>query len=188
MTHDEELARAFDGQAERFSKAPLPNDPAAISKLVQFAALKPDSQVLEAGCGPGIVAEALLAAGHRVTAVDLSEQMIERARARCARFGERAQFVQAPIADAPQGPFDAAISRFVLHHVTDPVDFITAQAKRLRAGGAVIASDHTTDPDPGRAAWHQQVEKARDRTHSRNLTAGELVDLFARAGLERIHL
>src|SRR5205085_4702581 len=137
----------------RLSKGRLPNDPVAISKLVQFAALKPGSHVLEAGCGPGIVAEALLEAGHRVTAVDLSERMLERARARCARFGERAQFVRSAIADAPPGPFEAAISRFVLHHVADPSDFIAAQAKRLRAGGAVIASDHTTDPDPGRAAW-----------------------------------
>src|SRR5437762_10937369 len=188
MTHDEELARAFDGQAERFSKAPLPNDPVAIRNRRQFAALKPDSRVLEAGCGPGIVAEALLAAGHRVTAVDLSAEMIERAHARCSRFGEKARFVRAAIADAPEGPFDAAISRFVLHHVSDPIDFIKAQARRLRAGGAVIASDHTTDPDPGRAAWHQQIEKARDKTHTRNLTAGELADLFARAGLERIQL
>src|SRR4051812_45681275 len=106
MTHDEELARAFDGQAERFSRAPLPNDPSALAKLLRFAALEPGSHVLEGGCGPGIVAEALLEEGHRVTAVDLSAQMIERARARCARFGERAQFAQASVADAPQGPFD----------------------------------------------------------------------------------
>src|SRR5439155_6132014 len=48
MTHDEELARAFDGQAERFSRAPLPNDPTAIANLLQFAALNPDSRVLAA--------------------------------------------------------------------------------------------------------------------------------------------
>ena len=188
MTHDAELARAFDGQAARFEKAPLQNDPAALGRLVEFAGLQPDSLVLDAGCGPGIVSEALLAAGHRVAGVDLSTQMLERARARCARFGDRARFVQASVLDAPAGPFDAAISRFVVHHVVQPLAFLSAQVQRVRPGGAVIVSDHTTDPDPARAEWHQRIERARDRTHTRNLTTGEFADLFARAGLTRIEL
>ena len=41
--------------------------------------------------------------------------------------------------------------------------------------GMVIPPDH-------RAAWHQAVEKGRDRTHTRNLTVGELCDIVAAAG------
>ena len=188
MTHDADLAQAFDGQAERFSRAPVQNDPAALARLVEFASLAPDSLVLDAGCGPGIVSEALLAAGHRIVGVDLSPGMLERARARCARFAGRARFVQGSVIDAPPGPFDAAISRFVVHHLVDPPAFLAAQVRRVREGGAVVASDHTTDPDPGPAAWHQEIERARDRTHTRNLTAGEFADLFARAGLSGVRL
>jgi hypothetical protein len=49
-----------------------------------------------------------------------------------------------------------------------------------------VISDHTTDPDPKHRAWHQEIECLRDHTHTRNLTPGELVDLLAQAGLEKI--
>src|SRR4051812_45742076 len=119
--HDRALAEAFDGQAERFERASVQSDPAALSRLVSFAGLPGGSRVLDAGCGPGLVSEAFLNDGHRVVGVDLSAEMVTRARARCARFGDLARFERGSVLDAvPGGPFDAAVSRYVVHHVTDP--------------------------------------------------------------------
>lgn len=190
MTHDKDLAQAFDGQAAKFEKAPLQNDPAALARLLEFAALAPDSLVLDAGCGPGIICEALLNAGHRVVGVDLSTEMLARARARCARFGDRARFFQGSLLQLPRSglAFDAAISRFVIHHVLDPLAFVRAQTGHVRPGGAVIASDHTSDPDPEKAIWHQKIERARDKTHTRSLNTAQFVDLFLRAGLKNVRL
>jgi SAM-dependent methyltransferase len=78
--------------------------------------------------------------------------------------------------------FDGAISRFVIHHTADPVAFLRQQVKLLRPGGVIVACDHTTDPDPARAAWHQQVERLRDTTHTRNLTGGQLFDAICSSG------
>ena len=183
------LAEAFDGQAERFEGAPVQKDPVALARMVEFAALRDDSSVLDAGSGPGLVAEAFLAAGHRVHGVDLSGEMVRRARLRCERFGDRARFEQGSVFGlAVEGPFDAAVARFVLHHAADPVAFLRAKAERVRPGGVVLASDHATDPDEAAARWHQQIERARDRTHERNLTPGEMADAFARAGLSDVRL
>ena len=186
--HDRELATAFDQQAEPFSRSPVQTDPAALARLIDFAALAPDSLLLDAGCGPGIVAEAFLAAGHRVHGVDLAGEMILRARERCARFEKRARFEQGSVFELRAGGFDAAVSRFVVHHTQDPLGFVRAQAERVRPGGAVVVSDHMTDPDPAAARWQQDIERARDRTHVRNLASGELADTFARAGLRRVQL
>jgi SAM-dependent methyltransferase len=183
------LAEAFDGQAARFERAPVQTDPVALTRMVEFAALPPDSHVLDAGCGPGIVAESFLAAGHRVHGVDLAGEMVRRARERCARFGARARFDQGSIEGlAPEAPFDAAVSRFVVHHAADPIAFIRAKAERVRPGGVVLASDHVTDQDEAAARWHREIERARDRTHERSLTPGELVDAFGRAGLSSVQL
>jgi SAM-dependent methyltransferase len=183
------LAEAFDGQAARFEGAAVQKDPVALSRMVEFAALPLDSRVLDAGSGPGLVAEAFLAAGHRVQGVDLSAEMVRRARLRCARFGERARFDQGSVFGlATEAPFDAAVSRFVIHHAADPVAFVRAKAERVRPGGVVLASDHATDPDEASAGWHQEIERARDRTHERNLTPGELADAFGRAGLADVRL
>jgi SAM-dependent methyltransferase len=186
--HDRDLSSAFDGQAAAFERAPVQTDPAALARLVAHGALAPDSRVLDAGCGPGLVSAAFLEAGHRVLGVDLSSEMIARAEARCARFGARASFLRQSVFDPIAAGFDAVVSRFVVHHVSDPAAFLRRQAELLRPGGILLVCDHTSDPDPDRARWHAQVERLRDRTHVRNPTAGELVDLLGRAGLQRIAL
>lgn len=182
--HDRALATAFDDQAARFERAPVQSDPAALERLVQFAGLPADSLVIDAGCGPGLVAEAFLNAGHRVVGVDLSAEMVARARRRCEKFGSRARFAQTSLFDATiTGPFHAAVSRYVLHHVTDPLAFVKRQVDLVRGGGTLVLCDHATDPDPDVARHHEEIERGRDRTHTRNLTSGGLVDLLARAGL-----
>jgi SAM-dependent methyltransferase len=189
--HDRELADAFDAQAPKFERAPVQSDPMALERLVREADLPPGGLVLDAGCGPGLVAAALLGSGFRVVGVDLAREMIERARKRCASFGERARFVQASVFDVslePLGPFDTAISRYVLHHVLDPSAFLGRQVGLLRPGGVLVVCDHLTDPDPDRADHHERVERARDRSHTRSLTGGQIVDLFAAAGLSRISM
>ncbi len=187
--HDSELARAFDSQAPKFEVAPVQSDPVAIAELVRLADLALNSLVLDAGCGPGLVSKGLLDAGHRVVGVDLSREMIERARKRCADHGARARLEQGSVFDPSLdalGPFDAALSRYVLHHVEAPKAFLARQMELLRPGGILVVCDHVTDPDPAAAAHHAWLEVARDKTHTRNLSGGELVDLFAGLGLKLI--
>jgi SAM-dependent methyltransferase len=66
---------------------------------------------------PGLVAAAFLEAGHSGVGVDLSAEMIARARKRCDFYGDRARFRKGSIYEsAPEGLFGAAVSRYVLHH------------------------------------------------------------------------
>jgi SAM-dependent methyltransferase len=184
--HDRDLAQAFGSQAPKFEVAPVQSDPVALERLTRAVDLPAGSLILDAGCGPGLVSAALLAAGYRVVGVDLSKEMIARAQARCASFGKRARFLQTSVYDQgidALGPFEGSLSRYVLHHVEDPLRFVERLIALLRPGGVLIVNDHLTDPDPSVAAHHAAIEVARDRTHTRNLTGGELVDLFARAGL-----
>jgi SAM-dependent methyltransferase len=187
--HDRDLSAAFDHRAAQFERAPVQTNRALLARLVHVADLPSGGRVFDAGCGPGLVAEAFLQAGYRVAGVDLSAEMIARARQRCAPFGDRAAFEQKSLFDVSLcGPFDGAISRFVLHHTPDSAAFIRRQAELLRPGGVLAACDHTTDPDSAHADWHQRIEIARDRTHTRNPTPGEMVDLLAAAGLTELRL
>ena len=61
--HDRALSAAFDSQAECFERAPVQSDPVALERLARKAGFEAGSRVLDAGCGPGLVSEALLAAG-----------------------------------------------------------------------------------------------------------------------------
>jgi SAM-dependent methyltransferase len=187
--HDQALSQAFDQQAPRFEQAPVQSDPAAIDRLVRFAEFPAAGRILDAGCGPGLVCAALLKAGYRVLGVDLSREMIDRARRRCEPWSDRAEFLQVSLFDrALDGlaPFDGALSRYVVHHVIDPLAFVVRQVRLLRPGGMLVVSDHLTDPQPEAARHHEAIERGRDQTHITNLSGGQLVDLVYRAGLEQI--
>lgn len=189
--HDRALSEAFDVQALRFERAPVQSDPVALDRLVREVDFPSGNRILDAGCGPGLVSAALLTAGYQVVGVDLSREMIERALKRCAGMAERCRFHQVSLFDPvldPLAPFDGAISRYVLHHVVDPLAFVCRQVDLLRSGGVLVLCDHLTDPDPEKARHHEALERARDKTHTSNLTGGGLVDLFARAGLTHIRL
>lgn len=186
--HEDTVASAFDGQAAAFERAPIQTDARLLAGLVDFADVPAGGRVLDAGCGPGLVAEAFLAdpRGYEVLGCDLSGEMVQRARARCARFGRRGGLVQGALDDVlsgERGSFDAAVTRLVLHHVPDPYAFIRSMASAVRPGGAVVLADHVADPDPALAAWHRRVEVMRDRSHVANLSGGALLDLAARVGL-----
>jgi SAM-dependent methyltransferase len=186
---DRDLAQAFDAQAAAFERAKVQRDAAALQRMVSFAALPPGASVLDGGCGPGLVAEAFLEAGCEVLGVDLSAEMIRRARERCARFGARARFEQASLLDLDGGAaFDCALSRNVLHHLESPRAFVARQVALIRPGGVVLAYDLSGDPDPSRQSWSQGIERDRDRTHESTLTPGELVDLLVGVGLEDVKL
>mgnify|MGYP001328392762 CR=1 FL=1 len=195
--HERATALAFDDQAAAFERAPIQTDPHLLADLVAFMALPPAARVLDAGCGPGLLARALLddPGGHTVVGCDLSAEMVARARERCAGAGARAEFVQAPlrelaaaIAGGARSPVEACVSRLVLHHVPNPAAFVREQADALRAGGGgvLVLADHLADPAPDLAEWHRRVEVMRDRTHTRNLRGGALVDLVAAAGCDDV--
>ena len=63
--------------------------------------------ILDVGCGPGIVSMQLADLGHRMTSVDLSDRMLEYARENASVNGFDIDFHQA---DAMGLPFDAGPS------------------------------------------------------------------------------
>ena len=81
------------------------------------------------------------------------------------------------VADSSNRPY----GRFSIHNY-----FLGRALDLLRPGGVLVVCDHLTDPDPGRADHHERLERARDRSHTRSRTGGQIVDLFAAAGLSGI--
>lgn len=74
-------------------------------------AIQPGARVLEFGCADGFVTEALVRSGYEVTAVDLSSEMVKRARQRLSRSGLRAR-VEVGDLDAYQldAPYDVVLA------------------------------------------------------------------------------
>ena len=80
---------------------------------------EPPVAVLDAGAGTGSLSLLAAELGYRVTALDLSEAMLEgprEGRRQGARAPVRGRIAMAP----PGGPFDAVIERHLLWTMPDP--------------------------------------------------------------------
>jgi trans-aconitate 2-methyltransferase len=99
--------------------------------------------VLDAGCGSGRVTEALAERlpNGRVVALDASPAMLEEARRRLARFGDRVEFVRADLGlPLPiEGPVDAILSTATFHWVPDHAALFRNLAAVIRPGGRLVA-------------------------------------------------
>jgi len=82
--------------------------------------------VLDLGCGSGRVGEEVLEAGAaEYVGVDFSEPMLELARTRLARFGDRARLIEADFMAVPlDGTFDVVLALGVFDYLTDPARLV----------------------------------------------------------------
>ncbi|MGW8992404.1 class I SAM-dependent methyltransferase [Streptomyces zhihengii] len=117
--------------------------------LLDAAYIRSDDAVLDIGCGAGATtrAAARRAVDGRVTGVDLSGPMLERARAsaRAERLGNTTfEHGDAQVHPLAERGFDAVISRYGVMFFADPVAAFANIRSGLRPGGRaafVVAAD-----------------------------------------------
>lgn len=103
-------------------------------------------QVLDAGCGPGGMSRFWRRAGSRVTALDLSAQMLARARELDAADGYVEGDIEAlPLAD---GRFDLAWSNLAVQWCTSLPAALGELRRVVRPGGIVAFSTLEADSLP----------------------------------------
>ena len=102
-------------------------------RLTAQAVVAPDDRVLDACCGTGDLALAARAEGGRVTGLDFSERMLERARQKTAEI----EWVQGDLLALPfeEGSFDACTVGFGLRNVDDLDRALSELRRVLRPGG-----------------------------------------------------
>ena len=114
------------------------------------------SRILEIGTGTGHFALAAARAGHRVTAVDVSQPMLDHAAARAKAEGlAGVEFQQAGFLTlaVPPAKFDAAVSSHAMHHLPDlwKAAALANIRRALRPGGRFLLCDvvfSALDGDP----------------------------------------
>jgi 2-polyprenyl-6-hydroxyphenyl methylase/3-demethylubiquinone-9 3-methyltransferase len=97
-------------------------------------------ELLDVGCGGGLVAEGLAEMGARVVAIDASETSIAVARRHAEQTGVAVCYDCAVPEDlaARELRFDAVVAMEVVEHVADLNAFLSALAALTRPGGTVV--------------------------------------------------
>ena len=111
-------------------------------RLFRGAEIGDGMRVLDLGCGMGdvaMIAARLVGPSGRVVAVDRDDIVLAHASRRAKGVGfENIVFVHSDVADLPPSePFDAAVGRFILAFVSDPVAVLKALYALVRSGGVL---------------------------------------------------
>jgi 2-polyprenyl-3-methyl-5-hydroxy-6-metoxy-1,4-benzoquinol methylase len=145
-------------------------------------------RVLDLGCGDGAFAAELVARGCSVTAVDVAEEAIRRARARVLGADVRQIEEGAPLPFA-EDAFDVVWAGEVLEHVADVTGLLAEVRRVLRWDGTLLA----TTPYHGRVsvavlALRGRLEEHFDprADHLRFFTARSLREVLEEAGFRRV--
>jgi peptidoglycan/xylan/chitin deacetylase (PgdA/CDA1 family)/2-polyprenyl-3-methyl-5-hydroxy-6-metoxy-1,4-benzoquinol methylase/GT2 family glycosyltransferase len=130
-------------------------------KYAQTLALMPEGLVadaLEIACAEGHFTVRLAPRVGRLTAVDISERALARARARCASHGNITFQALDLNGDEIPGPFDLIVCSEVLYYVRDLAGVISRILSQLRPGGLFLtAHARVLADDPERIGfnWNQ---------------------------------
>jgi arsenite methyltransferase len=140
LDYPDELARVPDTAVESF---------AGVANPFSLGRLAPGEDVLDMGCGAGtdtLVAAQMVAPGGRVTGIDMTPEMLSRARAAAAEMGAtNVDFVEG---DVEQLPFadkivDVVISNGVIDLIPDKDAAFSEIFRVLRPGGRLQIADVT---------------------------------------------
>ena len=135
----------FSRHADRFeSSRDLIALPSAY--LPELAELLPTTagRALEVGPGPGEFLPDLAARCPSVVAVDISAEMLERARSLVAQTGlDGVEFIEGDLlaVDLAPASFDVAVCAMVLHHVPRPAALFARLASLLAPGGTLLVAE-----------------------------------------------
>lgn len=133
----------YDGQAEGYALAAEDSPynayldrPAVLELLGDVLGLR----VLDAGCGPGLYAEALVARKAQVTGYDQSPDMVRLAARRVGAAEFRVHDLADPLHWLADQSFDKAVLALAIHYLDDRVAPLRELHRVLRPGGVLVVS------------------------------------------------
>lgn len=183
--------RNFEYWTRRWEDVPIDAEsPGDDHYPIKYAvmAVKPGSEILEAGCGPGRVLRYFHARGFRISAFDFIPDVVQRLK-------EALPEVDLQVADVRKLPYKAASFDSVLafglyHNLENGLDEAVRETLRVLRPGGVVCASFRADNIQNRlndwlAARGEKAGSSEGREfHKMNLRANEVRDLFARNGFQ----
>jgi SAM-dependent methyltransferase len=187
--HRSRILDQFTRQAAPFAAAAAIRNQEALDRIVQWAGAGPEDTVLDVACGPGLLACAFARVAKHATGIDMTPAMLDQASKTQQEQGiknvswQPGDVYSLPFPDAQ---FSIVSSRFVFHHLQDPVAALREMKRVCQSGGKIVVADMA--PLPEKAAALNASELLRDPSHVRAMPLDELRGLFKQAGLTALQL
>jgi SAM-dependent methyltransferase len=145
-------------------------------------------RVLDVGCGSGRIGEFVLEAGAGdYVGVDFSEPMIDLARQRLGRFGDRTQLIVDDFLTAPlEAPFEVILAVGLFDYLPEPHRFSRRMFELCAPRGCVVGSFPSWSllKGPVRKVRYEWIGNCPIFNYSRR----ELELMFGASGFERVEV
>ena len=105
--------------------------------------------VLDVGCGGGILSESMTGVGAQVTGIDLGDKALQVAKLHLLESGKRVDYRKISVENLAlekPGFFDVVTCMEMLEHVPDPASIVRACAQLVKPGGHVFFSTLNRNP------------------------------------------
>jgi ubiquinone/menaquinone biosynthesis C-methylase UbiE len=186
----ERVQSQFGAAAQAYGTSLVHADAAALQRVVELAEPQPGDAALDIATGAGHTALALAPHVGRVTAYDLTREMLHETRRNAAARGLANVYTQqGPAEKLPfrDASFDIITVRQAPHHFADVRGAVREIERVAKPGARVVIVDSTAPPghenDPELAAQWDRMERLRDPSHVRNYSPSEWRAMVESAGL-----
>ena len=166
--------RWFDRRADRYEDGATSRwrDPVQQASL-EALELGGSDRLLDVGCGTGRASRVAASVAGAVVGVDLSSQMIAKARELAIGIGN----VRFDVGDVDRLPFDdgaftAVLCSNAFHHYPDPQRAVAEMTRALAPGGRLVVGDACSDLTAARIA--DRILRLVEPGHVRLYRAAEL--------------
>ncbi len=157
----------------------------SLARLVKLVRPERAWRVLDVATGAGHTALAFAPHVAKVTASDITEEMLAEARRLAAARGlanVKTSHAKAEDLPFPDMSFDCVTCRLAAHHFGSPRAFASEAFRVLMPGGTFALVDNVSPEDPELARAYNHFEKLRDPSHGRCLSLTEWMKLLGHSG------
>lgn len=144
-----------------------------------------NKEILDYGCGTGLLAFSISDEAKLVTGMDNSAGMVEVFNQKAQEFGfYNIKAVQHNIdnEELPQNAFDIIVTSMTLHHILNPNDFFIKCKKALKPNGYLCISD--LDEEDG--TFHEKHKN--DGVHHFGFSKAQMAQFYTNNGYTLIYL
>lgn len=164
------LVSLYDAAAQDYERTRVPRFRPFVKKLFQRYDTRPNSHILDAGCGTGLAATMIaprVGHGGKVIGVDASARMLEIARSKANGFGfDQCEFRLGDLhaLDFADESFDEVICSFALWG--EPAHLFAEFHRVLKHGGVLVAQNWQRDRDTA-------IDRYREQLRAHQVSSGD---------------
>jgi ubiquinone/menaquinone biosynthesis C-methylase UbiE len=187
MDIKKDVQQQFGKSAEKYVSSTIHKKGKDLQKMLEIAVTNGEETLLDVATGGGHTANAFAPFVKKVTAVDLTEEMLTAAERFIRQNGiQNVDFIKADAENLPfsEEAFDIVTCRIAPHHFPNVASFIAEIYRVLKPKGQFLLDDNVVPEDDDFDQFYNTIEKLRDYSHFRAWKKTEWVRMLELSGFE----